>query len=106
MYKDVGASVVLVMGGSGDYFEVADHVIMMDCYLPRYSSLFPSFSFLFLFIICISLIYLYIFYKEISQKKLARSVQSSQSTWQMRVALILEQLLTGILFLLFSFLHF
>ncbi|MQA96468.1 MAG: ATPase [Streptosporangiales bacterium] len=28
-----GLSTVLVMGGSGDYFDVADHVIMMDAYL-------------------------------------------------------------------------
>jgi predicted ABC-class ATPase len=28
-------STVLVMGGSGDYFEVADTVIMMDAYRPR-----------------------------------------------------------------------
>ncbi|MDQ0255191.1 putative ABC-class ATPase [Evansella vedderi] len=32
MEKDV--STVLVIGGSGDYFDVADHVIMMDNYIP------------------------------------------------------------------------
>jgi predicted ABC-class ATPase len=30
-----GVSVVMVMGGSGDYFSVADRVIMMDSYQPR-----------------------------------------------------------------------
>lgn len=32
--KDLGVSTVLVMGGSGDYFDVADGVIMMDSYVP------------------------------------------------------------------------
>lgn len=35
LHRDLGVSTVLVMGGSGDYFEVADTVIMMDGYLPR-----------------------------------------------------------------------
>ncbi len=35
LYRDHGVSTVLVMGGSGDYFEVADTVIMMDSYLPQ-----------------------------------------------------------------------
>lgn len=35
LYQDLGVSTVLVMGGSSDYFEVADRVIMMDAYLPR-----------------------------------------------------------------------
>ncbi len=35
LYKDYGVSTVLVMGGSGDYLDVADTVIMMDNYLPR-----------------------------------------------------------------------
>jgi len=35
LYRDYGVSTVLVMGGSGDYFEVADSVIMMDSYVPR-----------------------------------------------------------------------
>lgn len=35
LYRDHGVSTVLVMGGSGDYFEVADTVIMMDAYIPR-----------------------------------------------------------------------
>jgi predicted ABC-class ATPase len=30
MYRDLGVSTVIVMGGSGDYFEVSDTVIMMD----------------------------------------------------------------------------
>lgn len=36
LYQDLGVSTILVMGGSGDYFEVADTVIMMDTYRPRY----------------------------------------------------------------------
>ena len=32
LYKDLGVSTILVMGGSGDYFNVADTVIMLDCY--------------------------------------------------------------------------
>ncbi len=35
MYDDLGVSTVLVMGGSGDYFEVADTVIAMEEYVPR-----------------------------------------------------------------------
>ena len=34
LYADFGISTVLVMGGSGDYFDVADTVIMMDSYQP------------------------------------------------------------------------
>ena len=34
IYRNIGTSSILVMGGSGDYFEVADTVIMMDSYLP------------------------------------------------------------------------
>ncbi len=34
LYRDHGVSSILVMGGSGDYFEVADTVIMMDAYRP------------------------------------------------------------------------
>ena len=34
LYKQHGVSSVIVMGGSGDYFDVADTVIMMDCYEP------------------------------------------------------------------------
>jgi predicted ABC-class ATPase len=34
IYNDLGTSSVLVMGGSGDYFSVADTVIMMDTYRP------------------------------------------------------------------------
>jgi len=33
--RDEGVSSVLVLGGSGDYFDVADTVIMMDTYRPR-----------------------------------------------------------------------
>ncbi|BAF58737.1 MAG: ABC-ATPase domain-containing protein [Pelotomaculum sp.] len=35
LYKDKGVSTILVMGGSGDYFDVADLVIMMDGYRPH-----------------------------------------------------------------------
>jgi predicted ABC-class ATPase len=35
IYDTLGVSTVLVMGGCGDYFEVADRVIMMCEYLPR-----------------------------------------------------------------------
>ncbi|MDR5704125.1 MAG: ABC-ATPase domain-containing protein, partial [Armatimonadota bacterium] len=35
LYEEYGVSTILVMGGSGDYFEVADVVIMMDCYRAR-----------------------------------------------------------------------
>ena len=33
LYSDHGISTILVMGGSGDYFEVADHVIALDNYV-------------------------------------------------------------------------
>jgi predicted ABC-class ATPase len=36
LYRDLDVSTVLVMGGSGDYFDVADTVIMMDNYQPRW----------------------------------------------------------------------
>ncbi|GMH39200.1 hypothetical protein BSKO_07098 [Bryopsis sp. KO-2023] len=32
---DVGVSTVLVIGGSGDYFDVADTVVCMDSFIPR-----------------------------------------------------------------------
>ena len=35
LHRDLGISTILVMGGSGDYFDVADTVIMMDNYQPR-----------------------------------------------------------------------
>ncbi len=35
LYTEQGVSAVIVMGGSGDYFDVADTVIMMDAYQPR-----------------------------------------------------------------------
>lgn len=34
MHDRYRTSTILVMGGSGDYFEVADTVLFMDCYLP------------------------------------------------------------------------
>lgn len=34
LYKDNGVSTILVIGGAGDYFSVADTVIMMDSYVP------------------------------------------------------------------------
>jgi predicted ABC-class ATPase len=35
LYEDLGVSTILIMGGSGDYFDVADTVVMMDAYQPR-----------------------------------------------------------------------
>ncbi|MEO0395173.1 MAG: ABC-ATPase domain-containing protein [Cyanobacteria bacterium P01_A01_bin.137] len=35
LYSDHGISTILVMGGSGDYFEVADHVIALDSYIAH-----------------------------------------------------------------------
>ena len=35
VHRDLGVSTIVVMGGSGDYFDVADTVIMMDIYQPR-----------------------------------------------------------------------
>jgi predicted ABC-class ATPase len=35
MYEESGISMVVVMGGSGDYLDIADTVIMMDSYYPR-----------------------------------------------------------------------
>ncbi len=34
LYNQLGISTILVTGGSGDYFEMADHVIMMNEYQP------------------------------------------------------------------------
>ncbi|NEQ30730.1 MAG: ABC-ATPase domain-containing protein [Leptolyngbya sp. SIO4C5] len=34
LYTDYGVSTILVMGGSGDYFDVADTVIALDSYQP------------------------------------------------------------------------
>ncbi|MFW6134507.1 MAG: ABC-ATPase domain-containing protein [Elusimicrobiota bacterium] len=34
LYNDYGISTILVMGGSGDYFDIADNIIAMDEYLP------------------------------------------------------------------------
>lgn len=34
LYDELGVSTILVMGGSGDYFDGADRVIMMDAYRP------------------------------------------------------------------------
>jgi predicted ABC-class ATPase len=33
--KVVGVSILLVMGGSGDYFDSADQVIAMDSFHPK-----------------------------------------------------------------------
>ncbi|CDF37904.1 unnamed protein product [Chondrus crispus] len=35
LYEEEGVSSILVIGGAGDYFEVSDLVVMMDCYKPR-----------------------------------------------------------------------
>jgi len=35
LYEDHGVSTILVIGGSGDYFDVADRVICMEEYMPR-----------------------------------------------------------------------
>ncbi|CAM9329548.1 unnamed protein product [Choristocarpus tenellus] len=35
LYDSMNVSSILVIGGCGDYFEVADTVIMMDCYAPK-----------------------------------------------------------------------
>ncbi|WP_121615634.1 ABC-ATPase domain-containing protein [Virgibacillus halodenitrificans] len=35
LYNQLGISTIIVMGGSGDYFAVADTVIMMESYLPH-----------------------------------------------------------------------
>jgi predicted ABC-class ATPase len=35
LYEELGISTILVIGGSGDYFDVADSVICMEEYLPR-----------------------------------------------------------------------
>lgn len=35
LYQDYGVSSIVVLGGSGDYFDVADNVIMMDEYKPK-----------------------------------------------------------------------
>lgn len=34
LYEQYGVSTILVIGGAGDYFEVADTVVMMDSYKP------------------------------------------------------------------------
>ena len=35
LHRDRGTSTVLVVGGSGDYFDVADRVVCMDAFVPR-----------------------------------------------------------------------
>ena len=35
LYEEHGVSSIIVAGGSGDYFKVADYVIMMDEYIPK-----------------------------------------------------------------------
>lgn len=32
LYEELNISSILVIGGSGDYFDVADYILMMDCY--------------------------------------------------------------------------
>lgn len=32
LHSELGISTILVIGGAGDYFSVADHVLLMDCY--------------------------------------------------------------------------
>ncbi len=34
LYQEMGVSTILVLGGAGDYFDVADHVIQMNTYTP------------------------------------------------------------------------
>lgn len=34
LYTDYDVSTVIVVGGAGDYFDVADHIILMDEYRP------------------------------------------------------------------------
>ncbi len=36
LFEEYGVSTILVMGGSGDYFDVADRIILMDQYRPLY----------------------------------------------------------------------
>lgn len=35
LYREKGISTILVVGGSGGYFDVGNNVIMMDHYRPR-----------------------------------------------------------------------
>ena len=35
LHRELGVSTILVMGGAGDYFDVADTVIMLDAYRPH-----------------------------------------------------------------------
>ena len=35
LYDNFGVSTILIVGGSGDYFDVANHVIMLDEYVPK-----------------------------------------------------------------------
>lgn len=32
LYDEIGVSSILVIGGSGDFFDVADNIVVMDCY--------------------------------------------------------------------------
>jgi predicted ABC-class ATPase len=32
LYEEIGLPSIIVVGGSGDFFDVADHVLVMDCY--------------------------------------------------------------------------
>ncbi len=35
LYEDCGVSTIIVLGGSGDYFEPADQIIALDNYIPK-----------------------------------------------------------------------
>ena len=35
LHEQLGVSCILVIGGSGEYFRVADRVLVMDSYVPR-----------------------------------------------------------------------
>lgn len=35
LYREHGVSTILIIGGSGDYFDTADQIIMMDEYIPK-----------------------------------------------------------------------
>ena len=35
LYEQLGVSTIIVVGGSGDYFDIADRIIMMERYIPK-----------------------------------------------------------------------
>jgi predicted ABC-class ATPase len=35
LYRDKGVSSIIVLGGTGDYFDIADNIIMIDNYIPE-----------------------------------------------------------------------